>query len=394
MLEVGSSGGGDMDTRSDSDGCCGCNGGIEESPPPQAIPATNYDDSPFISIWETTQACNLACRHCRASAQPNPLPGELTTDEGKKLIKDIKDMGCSIVVLSGGDPLKRQDLLELLRYGKSIGLRMATIPAATELLTRKVIENLKETKIDQVAFSLDFPTSELHDGFRRAQGTFDKTMEAVGWARECNLPVQINTTITAQSLPYLQQMGELIDTLGIVFWEVFFLVPTGRGKDLSSLTADQCEEAFELLDKIHRRSSFILKVTEAPHYRRFAAQKEGKAVELPEHLRRSEAPQKTIGLARHAVNSGKGFMFVSYKGDVFPSGFLPIHAGNIRQQGVADIYRNSKVFRELRDASLLLGKCGRCEFREICGGSRSRAYALTHNHLASDPWCSYQPGSL
>ena len=350
-----------------------------------------YENSPFLTIWETTRACDLACKHCRASAQSLPLPGELTTAEAKKMLNDIFEMGCKIVVFSGGDPLKRKDLIELLTYAKKLGLRTSTIPAATPLLTSEMIGALKKTGIDQIAFSLDFPTAKLHDSFRGTPGTFDKTLEAVEWCNELDLPVQINTTITSHSLPYLPEMGKLVTKFGVVFWEVFFLVPTGRGRDLAHLTPDQCEKAFAILDKVHRESEFILKVTEAPHYRRYSAQKEGKKIELPSHLVRSEAPKHTIGLAPEAVNAGKGFMFVSYAGDVHPSGFMPIECGNLRDTPIADIYRNSVVFRNLRTPFRLLGKCGKCEFNSICGGSRSRAFAMTGNYLASDPWCNYVP---
>ena len=342
-------------------------------------------------IWETTQACDLTCRHCRASAEPQRSPIELSTEEGKNLLRDIHEMGCNIVVLSGGDPLKRPDLFDLIRFGHSLGLRMATIPAATDLLTKDAIVLLKKSHLDQVAFSLDFPSAELHDSFRGTPGAFQKTMEAVRWAQNVSLPVQINTTITAQSLPYLEEMGQLVSKLGIVFWEVFFLVPMGRGKLLEELNAQQCEDAFRILYDVHKKCSFVLKVTEAPHYRRYVAQREGIPQELPERLRRSEGPGGTMGHAPRPVNSGNGFLFVSHHGDVFPSGFLPLSAGNIRSHKIATLYRESPLFQELRDPSKLKGICGRCEYKEICGGSRSRAFALTGDYLATEPWCVYEP---
>lgn len=349
----------------------------------------DYAKTPFLVIWETTQACDLACVHCRASAQPHRLPGELSFNEGKKLLSEIKSMGCPIVVLSGGDPLKRSDLEELVSFGKSLKLRMATIPAATSLLTQERITGLKKAGLDQVAFSLDFPTEKLHDSFRQTPGAFKKTMTAIDWAHSVNLPVQINTTITASTLPYLKEMGELVTSLNVVFWEVFFLVPVGRGEDLSYLTAKQCEEAFAILYQIHKESPFIIKVTEAPHYRRYVAQQEGSETQLPKRLRQSEGPGGTMGRAPQAVNAGRGFVFVSYKGEVFPSGFLPISVGSVRTESLVDLYRNTPLFLDLRDTSKLKGVCGRCEYREICGGSRSRAYALTGDCLATDPWCLY-----
>jgi AdoMet-dependent heme synthase len=352
---------------------------------------TDFTKSPFLVIWETTQACDLSCRHCRASAEPYRSPEELSTEEGKKLLREIHDMGCRIVVLTGGDPLKRPDLFELIRYGRSLDLRMATIPAATELLTPDKIVQLKEAGLDQVAFSLDFPSAELHDTFRGTPGAYKKTMEAIEWARTVSLPSQINTTITALSLPYLEAMGELVSRLGIVFWEVFFLVPMGRGKLLEELNAQQCEDAFRLLYDVHKKCSFVLKVTEAPHYRRYVAQREGVQRGLPRRLQRSEGPGGTVGYAPRAVNSGNGFLFVSHHGEVFPSGFLPLPAGNVRRERLSDIYRNSPLFLDLRDPSKLRGICGRCEFKEICGGSRSRAFAVTGDPLAAEPWCVYLP---
>lgn len=354
---------------------------------------TDFSQTPFLVIWETTQACDLTCRHCRASAEPQRSPEELMTEEGKDILRQIRETGCRIVVLSGGDPLKRPDLFDLIRYGHSLDLRMATIPAATNLLTQDKIIKLKEAHLDQVAFSLDFPTAELHDVFRGTPGAFQKTMEGIAWARSVALPSQINTTITAQSLPYLQQMGGLVSRLGIVFWEVFFLVPMGRGKLLEELSAEQCEEAFRLLYDVHKKCSFVLKVTEAPHYRRYVAQREGVQKGLPQRLRRSEGPGGTVGHAPGAVNAGNGFAFISFHGNIFPSGFLPLAAGNVRRDKLSDVYRNSPLFRDLRDVSKLKGICGRCEYKEICGGSRSRAFAMTGDYLAAEPWCVYEPHS-
>lgn len=351
----------------------------------------NFDQTPFLVIWETTQACLLSCKHCRASAQPNPLPGELTTNEGKNLLQQIHDMGCNIVVLSGGDPLKRPDLLELIRHGKSIGLRMATIPAATELLTFDVLKEMKDANIDQIAFSLDYPTEELHDAFRGTPGAYKKTMQAISWARELGIPLQINTTITAQSLPYLPEMAKIVSEMGIVFWEVFFLIPTGRGSNLSALTAEQCEEAFAILYELHQKCSFILKVTEAPHYRRFVAEREGLQGGLPQRLHRSEGPGGTVGHAPKTVNAGKGFIFVNYKGEVYPSGFLTQMAGNVRETPLATIYREAPLLKDLRDLRKLKGKCGVCEYKSICGGSRSRAHSMTGDPLAEEPWCVFHP---
>jgi AdoMet-dependent heme synthase len=365
------------------------------------VHGVDFQLAPFLVIWETTQACALACRHCRASARPYRDPRELTTEEGRRVIEQTAAMGTRILVLSGGDPVNRPDLLELIAHGKGQGLRMATIPAATERLDRDLVMGLKQAGADQMALSLDFPRAELHDGFRGVPGAFAKTMEAVAWAHEAALPLQINTTVCADTAPYLEEMAALVETLGIVFWEVFFLVPVGRGTLLGGLAPEQCEKLFSLLYGVQKKGAFIVKVTEAPHYRRHVAQREMRAkgeasrptlpVAMPAVLTSSEGPGHTVGLAPRGVNSGNGFLFVSHEGEIYPSGFLPLSVGNVRSCSLAEAYRHSPLFRSLRDPGLLKGRCGRCEFREICGGSRSRAFGLTGDAFETDPWCAYDP---
>jgi radical SAM protein len=362
----------------------------------------DFEQAPFLVLWETTQACDLACGHCRACARPQRDENELTTAEGERLLREVAEMGTPVLVLSGGDPLKRPDLLRLVATGKELGLRVGTIPAATPLLTESVVRQLEETGLDQMALSLDFPNPAAHDAFRGVTGAFDRTMCAVEWAHRARLPLQINTTVCGISFPHLAEMADLVARLGIVFWEVFFLVPTGRGTALGGLTAEQCERAFAVLYRAQKRREFIVKVTEAPHYRRYVAEREreesgapvvaaGHAAAMPRQLLRSEGPGHTLGLAPRGVNAGNGFAFVSHRGEVYPSGFLPIRAGNVRESGLADLYRNSPLFRQLRDVDRLVGRCGVCEYRRICGGSRSRAYALTGSYRATDPWCAYEP---
>lgn len=371
----------------------------------------DFNLAPFLVIWETTQACALACRHCRASARPGRDPRELTTEEGKQVVRETAEMGTPLIIFSGGDPVNRPDLFDLIRCGKEAGLRTATIPAATGCLTRQLVLDLKVAGLDQMALSLDFPRPELHDAFRGTPGAFSKTMDAVQWAHEVDLPLQINTTVCGGTAPYLEEMAALVERLGIVFWEVFFLIPVGRGSVLSGLTARQCEKLFDVIYRVQKKGTFIVKVTEAPHYRRHVAQRERRAAggngaaggggagdgaprraaAMPALLTRSEGPGHTVGLAPRGVNAGNGFLFVSHVGDIYPSGFLPLSAGNVRECSLCDVYRNSGVFRRLRAPEFFKGRCGRCEFRDICGGSRSRAYALTGDPFASDPWCAYEP---
>lgn len=364
---------------------------------------TDFAVAPFLVIWETTQACALACRHCRASARPSRDPLELTTEEGKHLIDEIAEVGTPLIVFSGGDPVNREDLVHLVNHAKRAGLRTATIPAATTALTRERVRELKEAGLDQMALSLDFPVPDLHDSFRGVPGAYARTMEAVTWAHEVGLPLQINTTVCGDTAPFLPEMARLVEQLGVVFWEVFFLVPIGRGAGLRSLVSWDCETLFDLLYEVQSKERFVVKVTEAPHYRRYVAERlHGAAsekgqprvrVEMPALLTRSEGPGHTLGLAPRGVNAGNGFLFVSHRGEIYPSGFLPLSAGNVREVALAKAYRSSEIFRRLRAPELLSGRCGRCEYREICGGSRSRAFAITGNLHASDPWCSYEPAA-
>ena len=358
------------------------------SAPPFAIP--DFDQAPLLVIWETTQACGLACRHCRASARPWRDPGELTTDEGLRLIDAVADMGTPLLILSGGDPLNRPDLARLVACGKARGLRMATIPAATEQLTYERVAELKAAGLDQIAFSLDFPRADLHDAFRCVPGAFERTVQAAGWARRLGLPLQINTTVCGETAPFLEEMADFVAKLGIVFWEVFFLVPMGRGTLVRGLKADECERLFEVLWRVESRGQFVLKVTEAPQYRRWVAQNGGPAAAPGGRPTVAHAP---IGLSPKAVNSGKGFLFVSHLGEIFPSGFLPLPVGSVRETSLADAYRQSRVFLDLRNPDWLKGRCGRCEFRATCGGSRARAFAITGDAAATDPWCAYRPAA-
>lgn len=362
----------------------------------------DYSKTPFLVIWETTHACDLACVHCRAEAEPDPDPAELSHEEARKLIDDVKQMGTPILIFSGGDPLKRADLPDLIYYAHQLGLRTGTIPAVTPLLTRGKVIELKESGLSQLALSLDSADPKEHDSFRKRDGVFDHTMRAVGWAKSCGLGVQINSLVNVHNQERLDELIHLVEGLGIVFWEVFFLVPIGRAKELLLLEAEKFEEAFEKIYQLNKRASFIVKVTEAPHYRRFFYEKEMQARGMnhnsisPESINlttfsQGEGTRGSIGLAPKGVNSGKGFLFVSCRGEIMPSGFLPVVAGNVRHDSLADIYRYSNLFKKLRDTSLLKGRCGICFYKGICGGSRARAYSLTGDYFEEDPCCVYQP---
>lgn len=345
----------------------------------------DFESAPFLAIWEVTRACALACRHCRASAEDRRDPAELSTAEGFALLDAIVDMGTPIAILTGGDPLQRDDLEDLIRHGHRRGLKMGTIPAETPRLTRERVVALRDAGLDQMALSLDGSRAERHDGLRGVDGCFDIALRAAGWAHEANLPLQINTVVCAETFDDLPAIADLVERLGIVFWEVFLLVETGRGAQLRNCTAQQVEDMFAFLYDLSKRAPFLIKITEAPHYRRYARQRQASG-------NASAAAGRTVmGLSPLPVNAAKGFCFIDHRGEVYPSGFLPISAGNIRSTPLATIYRDSDLFRALRDPSRLGGRCGRCEHREICGGSRSRAFATTGDPFAEDPSCLYHP---
>lgn len=368
------------------------------------MPGVDYSERPFLVIWELTQACDLACVHCRASAEPDPHPGELTREEGLALIDQVAEMKTPILVFSGGDPLKRPELPEFISHAKKKGLRTGTIPAVTPRLNAGVIQKLRESGLDQIAFSLDAANAKDHDAFRKTEGVFERTLASVREAHRIGLAVQINSLINVHNETQLKELVGLVKGLPIVFWEVFFLVPTGRGTEIPLMIAEQFENSFRYLYELSREAKFLIKVTEAPHYRRYymeSLKKEpgvvpsvvqhGPIRELPPYLKMHEGPGGSMGRAPMGVNAGKGFVFIAHDGEVFPSGFLPLSAGSIRKTSLSEIYRNAPVMKELRDSSLLKGRCGRCEYRDICGGSRSRAYALTGDYLAEDPACLWEP---
>jgi radical SAM protein len=351
----------------------------------------DFNERPYIAIWEVTQACDLACVHCRACAQLKRHLLELSTDEGKQLIDEIAEMKVPVFVLTGGDPIKRPDLFELIEYATKVGVRVSLTPSATPLLTREIIHRLKQSGLARLAVSLDGSNREIHDAFRGMAGSFDRTMEAIAWANEAGLPVQINTTFSRRNYDDFDSISRLIESKKIALWCVFFLVPTGRGKLEGVLSADEFEQIFANLYRLSRSADFDIKTTEAQHYRRYVLQqnvlmKKTEAVKTSAHK-----PADTIGRSPRGLNDGKGFVFISHTGEVYPSGFLPISGGNIRMESLSHIYRESPIFRKLRTPDELGGKCGECEFRHVCGGSRSRAYAVTGDPMAEEPCCSYLP---
>jgi radical SAM protein len=355
------------------------------------ISSVDFNERPFIAIWEVTQACDLACVHCRASAQPERHPLELSTEEGKGLIDQIAAMKVPVFVLTGGDPIKRPDLFELIGHARSKGVRVSLTPSATPLLTRDVVIRLKETGLARLAVSLDGADAETHDSFRGMTGSYERTINAIQWASEIGLPVQVNTTFSRRNIGQIDAIVQLMGSLNLTLWSVFFLVPTGRGKLNDLLSGDEFEQVFAKIHRLSINAGFDIKTTEAQHYRRYLLQhkadEKADSLEMLQHKKVVDS----IGRAPRGLNDGKGFVFISHTGEVFPSGFLPVTAGNVRSESLTSIYCDSPLFRNLRDTSRLEGKCGACEFKNICGGSRARAYALTGNAHGEEPCCSYVP---
>jgi len=344
-----------------------------------------FAEAPLRVYWEVTRACDLACRHCRAEAIPWRDPGELGTAEGRRLLDALAGFGRPgpRVVLTGGDPLKRADLWELIEHGTGLDLRLSLAPSATPALTRAAVTRLKALGIEALSLSLDGSTAKIHDGIRGVRGCFIRTMEAALDTVAAGVPLQVNSLVTAENLDDLPEVHRLARVIGATRWSLFFLIPVGRGRVLGQVAPARCEELLDWLAGVSEESPFAITTTEAPHYRRVAIQ-------------RMKAGENTVGLSAlrrgFGLRDGNGIMFVSHTGEVQPSGFFPLSTGNVRTASPARIYRESPLFRSLRRAEGFEGRCGRCEFRAICGGSRARAYAARGNPLGEDPLCPYEPG--
>lgn len=340
-----------------------------------------FDQTPFLAIWEVTRACDLCCVHCRASANPLRDPRELSAEEAVNLIDQIGELSPAMLVLTGGDPLKRPDLFPLIELAVERQLNVSITPSVTPLLTAAAIHRLAAIGIRRIALSLDGPDAATHDAFRGTPGAYAATLDAIAAVRAAGLPLQINSSLSQQTVAHLAMLGRLVADIAPVLWSVFFVVPVGRAAQQQQLDAETCERVFHYLYDWSERSGLSVKTTAAQAYRRVV-------------LERQKARGRA-GSSRQprplAVNDGRGFVFISHTGDVYPSGFLPLSAGDVRQTRLAAIYRTSPLFQALRDVDRLQGKCARCLYRHVCGGSRARAYAMTGNPFAEDPACIYQP---
>lgn len=349
----------------------------------------DLDRDPMVVFVELTQACALACRHCRASARPQRHPEELTTEECFRLLDETGNFDRKpIVILSGGDPFMRRDLFDIAAYGIDQGLSVSVSPSATALLTRARLQRLKDLGVSRVSFSLDGATADTHDAFRGFPGTFDKTIRAMADARDVGLPFQVHTTVSQQTLEDLRRMPDVLEDSGAALWNLFFLVPVGRGQARDLLSPEEHESLFDWVIRQAPSWPFAIRSTLGQHFRRAQAlhrrDRAGDSSNAP--LTKEEVRRLWPG---PPTNDGKGAVFVSHTGHVWPSGFLPLSVGNVRESGLVDLYRNAPLMRRLRTSTSLTGKCAVCPFNEICGGSRARAFAMTGSPFGPEPCCSY-----
>jgi radical SAM protein len=370
--------------------------------------------APFIAIWETTRACALACVHCRAEAIARRHPDELTTEEGKRLIERVRAFGDPppILVLTGGDPLRRPDLADLVAHGTSLGLTVSLTPSGTAAATEARLTALRDAGLARIAVSLDGASEPAHDAFRRVRGSHRFTMRIVERARALGLPLQINTTVCRQTVADLPVLARQMEAYGVVLWALFFLIPVGRAQAEHALPADAIEDVLTWAADLATRVPFGVKTTEAPQFHRVLAERAARlATEgqtpapgprldgaadaiVPRPLReRTSGPPRRIGRAGRAVTDGNGFVFVDHVGNVCPSGFLPMPVGNVRRDDLVTLYRDAPLFVALRDPARLGGRCGVCPYRDTCGGSRARAWAATGDPFAEDPGCAFVPSA-
>jgi radical SAM protein len=348
--------------------------------------AFTFDRAPVRVYWELTRACELACRHCRADAVRDRAPDELTTEECETVLAGLAraDGAAPHVVFTGGDPLKRPDLGRLVQFAVARGLGVSVAPSATPSLTRDAVQALKSAGVSAMSLSIDGPSAAHHDGLRGVLGCFGWTLAAAQRIVGAGIPLQVNTLVTAETEPHLEDIAELVGRLGASRWSLFFLISVGRGRALRPLTAVACERTLRWLARNAGRWPFVTTTTEAPHFRRVTLQLAGEDGGPGAEAR---AGQRARGFG---IRDGNGIMFIAANGDVTPSGFLPVSAGNVRTDDPLALYRDSVLFRALRTPHLFEGRCGACEFHQICGGSRARAWAATGNVLGEDPLCAWR----
>jgi AdoMet-dependent heme synthase len=344
----------------------------------------------MLVYWEMTQACGLACKHCRAEAMPTPNPLELNTEQSKRFLRQLIDFGHPLphLILTGGDPLSRKDIYALIDCANSLGLEVSITPSATPELTNDAITRLQAHGIQSLGLSLDGSCAERHDAIRALPGTFERTLAAARHCGRLGLPIQVNTLVAEETADDLPAIYELLRTgFPVMRWSLFMLISVGRGKALHEVSPEEGERIMRWVFDLSQHSPFMVKTTEAPSYRRIAIEKMRESGTSTPELKCSSVYKG------FQIRDGHGIVFVSNLGEIYPSGFLPLRCGNVRKDSVVEIYRNSETFRALHSPDQFHGKCGACEYSHICGGSRARAFAYTGDALGTDPFCPYEPAA-
>lgn len=371
--------------------------------------AIDFDQRPILVFWETTRACLLACKHCRAEAMPHPAPGELSPAEGVRLIESLTGFGrpYPILIMTGGDVLMRPDAFDLITHARCLGIPVGVAPSVTPRLSDEAIGRLADVGVAIVSLSLDGATAGTHERIRGVAGHFDATVRALERLVAAGLTVQVNTVVMRDNVTELPAIAEILKAVGVAVWEVFFLIPVGRGHAVGALDAQACEDVCHVL---YEASAYdlIVRTVEAPFFRRVVSWRkmhgpDPRAVPadvashyhlgplyttLADELRARLGPSMSAPRAQSTgTRDGKGIIFISHHGMVYPAGFLPLTLGNIRERAVVSIYREHPLLRDIR-AARFTGRCGQCAYREICGGSRARAFALSGDPLGDDPACA------
>lgn len=364
--------------------------GEADSSGSQNQPSDNSASVPTIHVrprqvtWKMTRACDWKISRSRM-ARMIPDKEELATAEAFHLIQEIADMRVPLLMLTGGDPLLRLDLFPIVEFAARRSVRTCLALLPTPPLTWEVISELKELGLVRVAFWLHGSSAQRHDKHMGISGTYRRTLEIVRSCHEVGLPVQINTMVSTKNFHDLDSMIELLMRMDVNLWNVFFQVPANLDEIVTMLSAEQHEEIFAKLYSASQYVQFQIKTTEGQHYQRFVLQQRmreshGKMGESDGHSRTPKG-----------VNDSRASVFIDHRGEVYPSRFLPFAAGNLTNEPLSRLFRESSLFVSLRETSRLKGKCGQCPFNNACGGSRARAYAMTGDLFAADPRCTFEP---
>ncbi|KAF0117931.1 MAG: radical SAM domain-containing protein [bacterium] len=352
----------------------------------KAFQDTSHNSELKMIAWEVTRSCNLSCIHCRASAERGPYPGEFSTEECLRLIDDIVGFSNPVIILTGGEPMMRKDIFEIAEYGTQKGLRMVMAPNGT-LIDEENARKMVRSGIKRISISLDGATGKSHDNFRQVEGAFQGALRGIEYAKKTGLEFQINTTVTSTNIKELPNVLDLAIELGAAAHHIFLIVPTGRAKELkdNEIPSEEYEETLHWFYNQREKTSLHLKATCAPHYYRILRQRakeEGKKITFD-----------TYGLdaVTRGCLGGVSFCFISHTGQVQPCGYFELNCGEIRKSTLKEIWTNSEIFHSLRDFDKYNGKCGICEYRQVCGGCRARAYEFTGDYLGEEPYCTYQP---